>query len=517
MKAHGSGSGALRLFRMLLGIAGLTISIAADNPKAALAPRGEQARTHLVIVVDGLRPDYVTPELMPRLSQLGQRGMVFNAHHAVFPTVTRVNASSFVTGAYPETHGLMGNTVFFPTVDRQRVFNTGSRENLAAIQAAVGQLLTAPSLGEILEQAGRKLLVVSSGTSGSAFLLNHASGHNALIHPEFTRPPELEQKIVAQLGPSPAHAIPNDAQNARAVDAYLGFGLNEFRPDVTFMWLSDPDSTAHERGVGVELTQQALRLVDAQIGRVEDGLRAKGLLDQTNLIVTSDHGFSTHTRELNLASLVEPFAKVVEGVRDIVTAEGAIYIRNSDQSRVAAIVRELQARPEVGAIFTRPFPGGGVKGVVPGTLSFDVARWNHARAGDILISANWTSARNAAGYAGTTTQKGTAGHGTSSPYDIHNTLIAVGPDFREHAVSAAPTGNVDIAPTVLRLVGVSIPATMSGRVIEEGFRTGPSPASIQTSHTTETAETPDGAYVLSVHFSSAAGHRYMDFTEVKRR
>jgi len=62
--------------------------------------------THLVIVVDGLRPDYVTPDVMPRLAGLGQRGIVFTAHHAVFPTVTRVNASSFVTGAYPEAHGL---------------------------------------------------------------------------------------------------------------------------------------------------------------------------------------------------------------------------------------------------------------------------------------------------------------------------------------------------------------------------------------------------------------------------
>src|SRR5690349_13459753 len=72
--------------------------------------------THLVIVVDGLRPDYVTPQVMPRLYRLGRRGIVFTAHHSVFPTVTRVNASSFVTGAYPETHGLMGNTIYVPSV-----------------------------------------------------------------------------------------------------------------------------------------------------------------------------------------------------------------------------------------------------------------------------------------------------------------------------------------------------------------------------------------------------------------
>ena len=84
---------------------------------------------HLLIVLDGLRPDYVTPEVMPNLHALGQRGVVMTRHHAVFPTVTRVNASSIATGAYPGAHGLMGNSVFFPQVDPSRFLNTGERSN----------------------------------------------------------------------------------------------------------------------------------------------------------------------------------------------------------------------------------------------------------------------------------------------------------------------------------------------------------------------------------------------------
>src|SRR5262249_13643054 len=103
--------------------------------------------SHLVIVVDGLRPDYVTRDVMPRLYGLSQRGIVFTAHHSVFPTVTRVNASSFVTGAYPETHGLLGNTIYIPSVNATRGLDTGMRENLEAVRRAEGQLLTAPNLG----------------------------------------------------------------------------------------------------------------------------------------------------------------------------------------------------------------------------------------------------------------------------------------------------------------------------------------------------------------------------------
>ena len=85
---------------------------------------------HLLIVLDGLRPDYVTPALMPRLHALGQRGVLFEQHHSVFPTVTRVNASSISTGAYPATHGLMGNSVFFPAVNPSQFLDTSNRANL---------------------------------------------------------------------------------------------------------------------------------------------------------------------------------------------------------------------------------------------------------------------------------------------------------------------------------------------------------------------------------------------------
>jgi predicted AlkP superfamily pyrophosphatase or phosphodiesterase len=493
-------------------IAAAALGIAASQAQAP------PPHTHLVIVVDGLRPDYVTPEVMPRLVRLGQRGIVFRAHHSVFPTVTRVNASSFVTGAYPETHGLMGNNIYIPKANATKGLDTGDRANLESVERAEGQLLTAPTLSEIFKPAGKTLLAVSSGSSGSAYLLNHTVATGGIIHYEFARPTELAARAASTLGPAPAHANPNDGQNQYAIDAYLKVGLDDVHPDVTFMWLNDPDGTAHANGIGAELTLKSLSLVDAGIGRLEDALQARGLLDRTNIIVTSDHGFSTHNGHLRLAALVDPFSRpMADGSKDIVIAEGAIYLRSGhDPARVAAIVAALQQHPEVGAIFTRPGVSGNAAGVVPGTLSFDVARWNHPRSGEILVSANWNGEKNDAGFPGKTTDGGVAGHGSSSPYDIHNTLIAVGPDFREHASSEVPTGNVDIAPTLLHLLGMTPAPTMSGRVIEEALRNGPSIASIRVDHEAETVKSPDGSYELTAHISRVAGHTYLDFTEVKR-
>jgi len=495
----------------------LVYTLALGAIVACAAAAQGPSRAQVVIVVDGLRPDDVTAATMPRVTRLGQRGVVFNAHHSVFPTVTRVNSSSMVTGVYPEGHGLLGNTIYIASVNPTRGLDTGVYTNLEAVARASGRLLTAPTLGEILQKAGRKLMTVGSGSSGALFLLD-PSGAGVSAHQDFSRPPAIGSKLTDTLGSPPAHGTPNAALNKRAVDAYLTLGLGEIHPDVTFMWISDPDTTAHAKGIGSPTTIEALKLVDGEIGRVEDTLRSRGLLDRTNIIVVSDHGFSTYTNALRLDALVQPFAKKMpDGSSDIVVAEGSINFRSgADPARVSAIVAALQKRPEVGAIFTRPGARGGAEGAVPGTLSFDVARWNHARSGDILVAANWSDAANDAGRKGTSTQNGVAGHGTSSPYDIHATLIAAGPDFKERATSDLPTANLDLAPTLLKLAGLPVPATMTGRVIEEGLRSGPPPAGLRVERSSEAVQSADGSYRLTAHISTVQGRRYLDYTDVKR-
>ena len=187
---------------------------------------------------------------MPNLRALGQRGVVFTRHHSVYPTVTRVNASSISTGAYPETHGLMGNTVFFPKVDATRFLDTSDRANLVNVANADGRLLTAPTLGETLQAAGKRMLAVSSGSTGSSFLLNHTVAGGAILHLDYALPEALQQEMQAQLGSPPSADAAPGALDQRAVDMFLKIGLPTVDPLVTVMWLSDLDSMAHDRGIG---------------------------------------------------------------------------------------------------------------------------------------------------------------------------------------------------------------------------------------------------------------------------
>ena len=476
----------------------------------------------LILVVDGLRPDYVTEEVMPRLNALAESGVRGLAHHSVIPTVTRVNGPSIFTGRYPSGHGLVGNSVYFADVEPDRVLDASDAADLRMIDDATdGQLLTAPSLGELLAEQGLVFFAASSGSSGSGMLMNHRGAGAGLAHHEFTIPESLEATVAAELGPAPAPGADGYSLSlvAWAVDAVLQIGLDRADADVLAAWLTEPDGTAHARGIGAPETLAVLSAVDQEIGRLLDGLAARGVLESTNVLVTSDHGFTTHTGSTSISGLlVAQGVKESSGSMDVVVAGGAIHVLEGGPVRVAEIARTLQSTNWIGPVFTSAASEGSNLGIVSGTLAYETIGWGHQRTADLYTSENWSSAVNEFGYAGEVLTGGVAGHGSTSPWDIHATLIAAGPDIKTGIASTVPTGNIDLTPTALFLIGAPVPSDVDGRVLMEVFRDGPDPANVDVSfEPVETeVELQDLRYHLRVERTSVEGVLYFDGTQVER-
>ena len=132
-------------------------------------------RSHFLIVgLDGLRADMMTPETTPNLLRLAEHGVHFRQHHATFPTATRVNVASLITGAHSGTHGIVNNSIFEPSVNADSWVDLGLYDMVEAADAHYqGGLLSTPSLGEILAGHGDTMMAVSSGTTGSNRIMHH--------------------------------------------------------------------------------------------------------------------------------------------------------------------------------------------------------------------------------------------------------------------------------------------------------------------------------------------------------
>lgn len=140
---------------------------------------------------------------------------------------------------------------------------------------------------------------------------------------------------------------------------------------------------------------------------------------------------------------------------------------------------------------------------------------------DIVFSFRWSTAMNANGAPGaviseaqgsnmsTSSQKAT--HASLSPFDMHNTLIAAGPDFRKGLVSDTPSGNVDVAPTILHILGAPQPATMDGRILNEALNAPPgNPPQIRKTQLRAQAQLPSGDWKQTLDVVEVNGVRYLD-------
>jgi hypothetical protein len=149
----------------------------------------------------------------------------------------------------------------------------------------------------------------------------------------------------------------------------------------------------------------------------------------------------------------------------------------------------LQQREEYGAIFV-----DSRYGALPGTLPLAMVNLENAQRQnkgqpDVVVSFTWDDQVSIQGMPGiefesTGGQRGL--HGSFGGPDVHNTLIASGPSFRGSAVITNPTGNVDVAPTVAYLLGLTMPQA-DGRIINEALR---NPASASAPAVTPSTVTP---------------------------
>lgn len=571
-------------------------------------PAFAQSQPHNVIlfVADGLRPGMVNEKTAPAMTELMKRGVRFTNTHSLFPTFTTANASGMATGHALGDTGDFSNTVYtgfaVPGAGNSVTPFLESDPVLGDVDAHfAGDYLNEETTLKAARAAG--LSTATIGKLGPALIFDHTerTGQNTAVVDDSTGrkggiplSEELTKRLTAAKLPAEAPTRGNNASagNAKtpgtsianidqqryfvdvATKAVLPMFKDRGKPFAIVFWSRDPDGTQHNQGdslgrlvpgINGPTSLASIKNADDNLAALEASLKQQGLASTTDIVLTSDHGFSTiskesatswaashayadvplnqlpsgflaidiaHALDLPLADPDAKAASVPDGAypkrgngligddaahpQVVVAANGGsdlVYLPTGDKALAAKIVTALSHQDYVSGLFVDD-----ALGKIPGTLPLSaIALKGTAVTPMPAIVVNFRSFSTGCDdpttcgveVADTGLQQGQGMHGSFSRADTRNIMGAAGPSFRTKFEDGAPASNADLGMTIAHLLHLKIPGKgkLVGRVLGEALPNGAMPTVQKLTLRSE----PDAAGLRTVVMTQTVnGTRYFD-------
>jgi arylsulfatase A-like enzyme len=561
----------MRLKTVML-CAGLTMLTAAT----AFA-QNSPPRNLILFVPDGLRGRIVTPQTAPAMAEVRDKGVNFNNPHSLFPTFTMANGSAMATGHYLGDTGTFSNTIYtgYPVAHANGTVVPFLEVDPVLLD--VDEHFGGDYLNEetILKMArGQGFSTAAIGKLGPTFLFDHTDktgddGLHSIVIDDATGGKNgvpLSQEMQAALAKAglpvvtpprgdngkagdaktPGTTSANVAQQAYMVDVATRVVLPMFKarskPFVLVFWSRDPDGSQHNTGdslntitpgINGPTSMAGIKNADNNLAQLRKALDDLGLAASTNIMVSSDHGFSTISKEsktspsakisyedtpngfLPMGFLAIDLARALQlplfdpndknaavadnahpkagngllgkdsAKPDVVVATNGgsdlIYLPNNDRKLAGRIVKALLEQDYVSGLFVEDDLGR-----FPGTLPLSLLGLRgKAVTPHPAIVVNFRSYSSGCDeptncsveVADTVLRQGQGMHGSFSRGDTMNFMAAIGPDFKAGYVDALPVSNADVGATAARLLGLTPKprGRLIGRVMTEAMPNGATP------------------------------------------
>jgi arylsulfatase A-like enzyme len=299
------------------------------------APAAAQSRHNVIIfVADGLRSGIVTPETAPTMAMIRSNGVDLINSHAMYPTLTTVNASAIATGHRVGDTGDFGNVIYvgaqtsasspspFAPVEDDEVL--GGLNKLYG-----GDYLNEASVMADAHKAGYATAAIGKVGPIAIQDVTDRDGTGSLIIDDSTGYPgglPLPADVIAAIKAAGLPAAAEDrglngspgnsemagvwVANVQQQDWFTGVAtkvvLPRFKaadkPFFLLFWSRDPDGTQHNQGdslntiapgINGKTSMAGIRNADNDLAKLIATLKDLGLYESTDIIVIADHGFST--------------------------------------------------------------------------------------------------------------------------------------------------------------------------------------------------------------------------------
>ncbi|KAJ5081211.1 pyrophosphatase/phosphodiesterase [Penicillium angulare] len=248
---------------------------AAQIPSQTLLSNGTAlfAPTTILISLDGFRADFLDRGLTPSLNSLVADGVSPQYMNPSFPSVTFPNHFTLVTGLYPESHGIVGNTFWDPVLEEEFYYTHPSVSMLSKWWNAEPLWVTAEK----------------NGIKSGIHMWPGSEAHIGTLEPTFVDKyngsEALSRKVnrVMEL-----LDLPGAEDNSQ---------IPPERPQFIAAYVPDVDRDGHKFGPNSTEIRTTISKADEMVGGILAGLKSRNLTDVVNVVVVSDHGMATTSND----------------------------------------------------------------------------------------------------------------------------------------------------------------------------------------------------------------------------
>ena len=274
---------AILVFFALLTLGAYNVSHKVDGPahlKILSNGTTNFAPTTILISLDGFRADFLQRSITPTLKQFISDGISPKYMLPSFPSVTFPNHYTLVTGLYPESHGIVGNSFWDPDLQKE-FFYTDPTRSMQPFWWSQGEPLWVTAEKQGLKTAVHMWPGSEAGMEFSATYLDKFNGSEIL--------PRKTQRVLQLLD-----------MDVPEADPYA-------RPQLILAYVPNVDADGHKYGPNSTEIWDTISAVDEMLHNIFLGLEERNLTEIVNVVVVSDHGMATTSthRVIQLDDLID--------------------------------------------------------------------------------------------------------------------------------------------------------------------------------------------------------------------
>lgn len=432
--------------RLRLVVMGVAVLLAGERVRAA-----DAARTPMVVVIslDAFAAESLRdPNLpAPTLRGMMAAGAYARSMQPINPTVTWPNHTAMVTGVTAAKHHVVVNGL----IEGQR----GVGAPKINPDAPKSELVRAPTVYDAAHAAKLTtaevdwVAIAKPGTIDWSFAEQPDAA--SPIVADLLRDGTMTEAQLKDFG-EPSQAWRDRMYTAAAVDI-----IRRHQPNLLLLHLLALDGIEHKTGYGNDAGRNTIAFLDDRVKDVVEAVRAAGDLDRTTFLIVSDHGQSSLHFRLDANALLRE--KGLQGAAAAGLPQGQTMAINEGGF---ALLYQQQATPDSRRALQQVFAGQ--TGVRSALTPEQAARegWptpaESGQAPDLLLYAKndyaFSDGKTGA-FVTPTKEAGAHGYPNTEPL-MQAIFIASGRGIRR-AGEIGSFPNVDVAPTIARLLGISLP------------------------------------------------------------